>query len=515
MVARHLAEAMLQNVSGYGVGVIASEVPQTRFWLRRRNERLQCYNRESLNRVANQWNDFGAMAADPIIYCLQELTDYDAFERLCSDVMAGLEYRDIEPLGGRSDRGRDAIFVSRANPQDVRIFAYTVRSDWKKKLREDCASIQKNGHDCRRLVFVCTSDLTSNDKDAAKDRVGNEYGWDLNIYDLERLRISLVGPLRHLVPQHPQIFRDPWFPKRGGISIAHGRDTIVIDHVSADHAFATWLARKLQLDGYATWCYGTAPMAGETPDDTVRALIEYRAVRYLPILSKAALECPDLVGRCVLAGSHDELVVPCIVGSCDTLRLGSKLQTILPIRFDSGWAGGVRELILTLEARDVEKHFDTHRGQAIALKSFVPEPVTIQQTEQLIASVFPITSVPDTVLVFQTRESLNPDQIQDARKTWAFAELASGLFASFHVPPQELNSWQMSKKRESLWRHIDQIERRYSSHVAKELLRRCLELACYDAGLVWCDDRKLLYSPPTVIRSGEFPTQTLKGSGRM
>lgn len=66
------------------------------------------------------------MAADPIIYCLQELTDYDAFERLCSDVMAGLEYRDIEPLGGRSDRGRDAIFVSRANPKDITIFAYTV-----------------------------------------------------------------------------------------------------------------------------------------------------------------------------------------------------------------------------------------------------------------------------------------------------------------------------------------------------------------------------------------------------
>jgi hypothetical protein len=40
------------------------------------------------------------MAADPIIYCLEHITDYDQFERLCHDLMV-LEGRDnLEPLGG-------------------------------------------------------------------------------------------------------------------------------------------------------------------------------------------------------------------------------------------------------------------------------------------------------------------------------------------------------------------------------------------------------------------------------
>ena len=38
------------------------------------------------------------MSADPIIYCLEQLTDYRQFERLCSDIMAGSGYENIEPL---------------------------------------------------------------------------------------------------------------------------------------------------------------------------------------------------------------------------------------------------------------------------------------------------------------------------------------------------------------------------------------------------------------------------------
>ena len=435
------------------------------------------------------------MAADPIIYCLQELTDYDTFERLCSDVMAGLEYKDIEPLGGRSDRGRDALFVSRVDPADVTIFAYTTRSDWKTKLNEDCTSIHDNKHECRHVVFVCTSDISSNDKDAAKTRVLETFGWRLTIYDLERLRIQLVGPLRHLVPKHPHIFCDPWFPKRGGLSIAHGRDTIVIDHVAADHALATWLARKLQLDGYSTWCFGTAPMAGETPDDTVRTLIDNRAVRYLPILSTAALEHADLVARCVVAGSHDGLVIPCLGHPCSMDRLGSRLALLQPIRFDSGWATGLRDLIRSLESRDIPRHSDADRSRAISLRSFVPEPVTLQEPETLVASVFPVTALPDAILVYASGSAPGTKEVLSARGVWAFSELSSGLYASFHPPPHEVTTWALTKKSELSRKDFREIERRYTPHVVTELLRRCLDVACCTAGLVWCADRFLWYFP--------------------
>jgi len=77
------------------------------------------------------------MGADPIIYCLKNLTDYDQFERLCHDLMALDGYRGIEPLGGSKDKGRDAIHIDQTSNNQVTIFAYSVREDWRKKLAQD------------------------------------------------------------------------------------------------------------------------------------------------------------------------------------------------------------------------------------------------------------------------------------------------------------------------------------------------------------------------------------------
>ena len=69
------------------------------------------------------------MSADPIVYCLERLTDYAKFERLATDLMAGTHFAGIEPLGGSGDGGRDALHVHR-EAGTVRVFAYSVRHDW-------------------------------------------------------------------------------------------------------------------------------------------------------------------------------------------------------------------------------------------------------------------------------------------------------------------------------------------------------------------------------------------------
>jgi hypothetical protein len=105
------------------------------------------------------------MATDPIIYCLEHLTDYDHFERLCHDVMVLEGWANIEPLGGMQDKGRDAIHVSPSNPGDVTIFAYSVREDWRKKLAEDAEKIRRHGHQCSRLIFLNTASFTASERD--------------------------------------------------------------------------------------------------------------------------------------------------------------------------------------------------------------------------------------------------------------------------------------------------------------------------------------------------------------
>lgn len=149
------------------------------------------------------------MSADPILYCLSHVTDYLQFERLCSDLMAGSGYGGIDPIGGAGDRGRDALHRCESSGA-ITIFAYTVRKHCGRKLLEDCKRIKEEGHELSRLVFVCARALSGNAKDKARALTAG-FGWQLEIYDCERIRTLLTGELRHLIEDHPSIFHPRLF----------------------------------------------------------------------------------------------------------------------------------------------------------------------------------------------------------------------------------------------------------------------------------------------------------------
>lgn len=293
------------------------------------------------------------MSADPIIYCLERLTDYRQFERLCSALLAGAGYPSIDPLGGTGDEGRDAIIREDSAGRTI-CFAYTVRSDWKTKLRNDCSRVAEKGHKPDVFVFVCTEALSAADKSSAVASVLQNYGWRLEIYDLERLRVLLSGPQRHLLALHPTIFVPPFFPQRGGESIADSHDIILIDHVRGDHALATWLSRRLSLAGFHTWCQGTAPLAGENEDETVRTLIARRAKRYLPILSTSSLSDQLFIERCtVAAATHNEFTLPCRGIVSADWPLPSRLNNLVPADFSQSWRTGLQAVLGSLESSGV------------------------------------------------------------------------------------------------------------------------------------------------------------------
>jgi len=53
------------------------------------------------------------MGANPTIYCLENLTDFYDFERLCTDLMALEGYPSIKPLGGFSDKIYNIVIRAR------------------------------------------------------------------------------------------------------------------------------------------------------------------------------------------------------------------------------------------------------------------------------------------------------------------------------------------------------------------------------------------------------------------
>ncbi len=444
------------------------------------------------------------MSADPITYCLERLSDYRDFERLCSSLMAGAGYPRIDPLGGTGDEGRDAVIMNDESGSKIG-FAYTVRADWRTKLASDAKRVHEKGHDPAVFVFVCTQALSAAEKDFAHKYVSEKYSWTLDLFDLERLRVQLVGPQRHLIAQYPSIFTPPFFPQRGGQSIAKSRDTILIDHVTADHSVATWLARRLSLAGYRTWCLGTAPLAGESPDDSVRKLLEVRAQYYLPVISGRSLEDGMFLERCTIAAIKESFVLPCTVDSSSGQGMPSRLSKLAPADFSSSWNVGLDGVLANLRSQGITPSLDIDRGRQIALRDYLPTQVTIAKPEPVFANIFPL-QVPQTMFILDLQQPLAESEFYEVRSRWAFVELSSQTLAAFIRPPEDVVSLvKVVRSSEILWTEAKPKGGKNPLNVAKELARRSLEVVCGQRGLQFCGDRKVFYFPKP--ESGEWVQQ--------
>lgn len=145
------------------------------------------------------------MAADPIVYCLEHLTDYTEFERLCHELMALEGYASIEPLGGCHDKGRDAIHVNRG-ANVVTIFCYSVRDDWFRKLKQDAEVIHRHRHACSRLTYLSTYNFTPGERDDAVKFIQQTYGWELDPFGLDASAFFFPQNTVRSLPIIPRFF---------------------------------------------------------------------------------------------------------------------------------------------------------------------------------------------------------------------------------------------------------------------------------------------------------------------
>lgn len=437
------------------------------------------------------------MSADAILYCLERVSDYRDFERLCSSILAGMNYPEIDPLGGTGDKGRDAIIHADSTGRKI-CFAYTVRSDWRIKLRSDAKRVHEMGHAPDVFVFVCTEALCASEKDDARSII-QEYGWELDLFDIERIRVQLVGPQRHLLAHHPSIFAPPFFPQRGGESISESRDTLVIDHVPADAALATWLARRLSLAGFRTWCNGTAPLAGENVDDSVRKLIEFRAINYLPVISSSSLSDGVFIERCTIAAMKEGFVLPCGVTTVKT-GLPSRLLKVMFADFNESWKTGLFQVIKQLNSLGVNPSLDSERGKKIALRDYLPLQLTIPQPEPVIANLFDL-QLPEIMYIFDFLNPLDNQEIKEARKLWAFAVVNDHQISAFTHPTDNLfQTNSIARTSKILWRDAQDKYSVSLVNLAKQLVWRSLNLSCAFKGLEYCERNKLYYFPRTSLR---------------
>lgn len=451
------------------------------------------------------------MAADPIVYCLENLTDYAEFERMCNDLMVLEGFQGLEPLGGFKDKGRDAVHVSQDGQSRKSVFAYSVREDWRVKLDEDSEKVKKHNHACDRFVFLTTSHFGAGERDAAIAHIKATYGWDLELYGIERLRLLLASPHRHVVAAHPHIFSPPFFPQAGGLSLTESRDHVVIDGHAGEEALATWLARRLQLVGYLVWCRALAPVGGSSLNDTIEALIKSRASQYIPILSQAAIQDSELISRRGLAASFlNGGVLPILASPTDNTTLDAKTKSLEAVDFIGSWAKGLTNVLDVLRTRNCPR---ATVDSTVVLRSFVPPDTIANEPEEVYSNRFEVLHVPSVVRGFNPAKPFTKDHARKYGRQWAVRRIDDNRLYSFCDPPDDLKKeFGLRELGGAAWSSVKDVEGVRSDYLVSELIRRTLEVHCVSLGLAVCSEKGSIYFPENLCKSDRLYFERPDGS---
>jgi hypothetical protein len=453
------------------------------------------------------------MGADGVIYCLQELSDYDQFERLSHDLMALDGHRNIEPLGGMKDKGRDAIHRD-ASKGTTTVFAYSVREDWRKKLAQDCEKVKAHQHPCQRFVFLCTAMYTPHERDEAVAFVKTTYGWPLELYGLERLGVMLRTIHRQVVAQHPQIFCHPFFQVAGGLSLSPALDHVIVDHVDADTGLAHWLTRRLTLAGYSVWCRGLAPLAGASLSDTIRELVKNRGFRYICVLSHESLSVPDFAARRTMAHAVGlergaVIVLPALARPVNNSLLDQETKRLEFARFDQSWALGLKQIEGVLSSTNCPRRAEGARE--LAIQSYFPADLVQIEPEVIASNLFPVKKVPEVVLRFASKKPMADDTGALAGQ-WAFRKVSDRESLSFHHPPRNIASrFGVTYQGGAVWATTEAIDGIKTGDLVKELIKKSLYAECQRQGLLYCEDRRIVYFPTGLLKNENLKFRRLDG----
>jgi len=120
---------------------------------------------------------------------LEKFTDSSEFERLGCDILSRLGLRGIEPQGiGKKDGGKDAIYIA---DDKKTVIHFSLRKDWNKKILEDLERTKNTAKQYNKFVFFSNRHIPPIQRDKLKELCKKKYGWYLDIFDQERIRIEL------------------------------------------------------------------------------------------------------------------------------------------------------------------------------------------------------------------------------------------------------------------------------------------------------------------------------------
>ncbi len=441
------------------------------------------------------------MSADLTIYCLEQVTDYFEFERLCHDLMSREGYSSIEPLGSFKDKGRDAIHVNESDK--TTIFAYSVSEEWRVKLAEDAEKVRKYQHPCEQFIFITTAKFTAYQRDEAVAFIKDEFGWQLELFGVERLRILLDVSHPQIKRLHPGIFPSEFLAVQDRTDDSTERHHLFISCVSKDGVFADWLTRKLTAEGYCVWSERFKLLGGEPYPDDLDEAIKNRTFRFLGLYSKASLNNQEVMRQRSLAlslRSEDiqDFLIPLDVDGVNQEQLDSVTKTLQFVSFKDNWADGLKQLLKKLESIDCPRLLPN--GERIVAESFLGNDVRSDEEETLYSNCLRILQIPEIIHRFTVEGKIPKEKLNKLKSEWSCRKVDSNTFLSFHKPPTSIvEEYHVNEIGGAIWANTTVINGISTFNLVSELIRKALIVKCYQKGLQYCSEAKLLYFPSDLV----------------
>jgi len=451
------------------------------------------------------------MGANPTIYCLENLTDYNEFERLCTDLMAQEGYPSIEPLGGFSDKGRDAIHVNKGGRKTI--FAYSVRENWRVKLSEDATKINRHAHQCDELVFMTTSGFSATERDEAVTYILQDFGWELHLYGLERLRVLLEVTHPEIRQNHPQIFNPALFTLRAELT---DRNRLFVSYVEQDWGLADWLSRKLTAEGYAVWCERFSLLGGEHYPDNVDDAINNKTFRMIALYSRWSLANQEVMRQRLLGlmlGKQRQIdfLIPINVDGLDISRLDKETSSLVFIPFNNNWGAGYTQLVKKLDAIQCPK--PTFDGSRVAVSDYLGSDLLTDQAESLYANFSLVEKLPRYIYVFEAKVPIPFEDKWNVGILWAYRKVGSRFYLSFHEPPSDiLQKYGITEIDSIDWEGRETVNKIDTMNLLSELVRKSLNVRCHQKGLEFCTASEYHYFPSGLVTNDNLKLTRPDGS---
>jgi hypothetical protein len=443
------------------------------------------------------------------------VTDYLQFERLCHDLMVLEGYGRLEPLGGFKDKGRDAIHVSEFG--GTSIFAYSVREDWKVKLDDDSRKIAEHSHKCDQLVFVTTAKFTAGERDASVNTIQNKFGWRLEIYGLERLRILLDTKYPWVKAQHPQIFP----PNLRGTSPSEEESSskrvhLFINYSIEDQVLADWLSHRLTAEGYLVWHDRLMLLGGEHRDRDTDNAIQNLSFAMIALYSQASLRNPNVMHQRSMAHQiggqrKGDFLIPLQVDDLDQGQLDYATAQLTFVPFDESWAHGLTQLLAKLDSVGCPRPLE--HGRQIVAAAIAANDLIRNEPETLVSNCLRIRHIPEFINEYIADRPIAGDRLEALQTRWSFREIKSQAFLSLYRPPDSFQQ-EFGIRRASRypWARQTLVKSIRTVHLVTELLHKALRVKCYEEGLRHCPATGVDYFPEGVPNKNRLVFKLPNGS---